>query len=377
MMNTQITKINLENFRNFKAKSVTFSSNLVLFAGKNGSGKTNLLEALTLFGKNPNLRGSDMEEMLLINHNNKEKQPRFALSCELENHDFIEKLGLSFDKSNKKTLIINGEIAKNRKNDDSKDFLPNFIWLTPQLELLLISGKSARRDFLDRIVCDIDFTHGKRLKDYQKSLRERLLILQKPMNKNQESWLNVVENKISEVGTAITLARHEAIDFFNQAIDSFESHFPKSKLEIIDDTALVDTGYNAIKIEELYQEKLKNNRQKDKESFKTHFGIHRSDFSATFLDKNSSANYASTGEQKSIMLSITLARAKISNKYKNQPTILILDEIVSHLDEKKKLDLLDEMKNTGLQCFFSATTKDLIPDEFLKKGLLEIYEVAE
>ena len=377
MTNTQITKINLENFRNFKTKSVTFSSNLVLFAGKNGSGKTNLLEALTLFGKNPNLRGSDMEEMLLINHNNKEKQPRFALSCELENHDFIEKLGLSFDKSNKKTLIINGEIAKNRKNDDSKDFLPNFIWLTPQLELLLISGKSARRDFLDRIVCDIDFTHGKRLKDYQKSLRERLLILQKPMNKNQESWLNVVENKISEVGTAITLARHEAIDFFNQAIDSFESHFPKSKLEIIDDTALVDTGYNAIKIEELYQEKLKNNRQKDKESFKTHFGIHRSDFSATFLDKNSSANYASTGEQKSIMLSITLARAKISNKYKNQPTILILDEIVSHLDEKKKLDLLDEMKNTGLQCFFSATTKDLIPDEFLKKGLLEIYEVAE
>ncbi len=374
-MTTQITKLNLENFRNFKAKSITFSSNLVLFAGKNGSGKTNLLEALTLFGKNPNLRGSDMEEMLLINHENKEKQSRFALSCEIKNHDFIEKIGISFDKNNKKTLIINGEVAKNKKNDDSKDYLPNFIWLTPQLELLLISGKTARRDFLDRIVCDIDYSHNSRLKNYQKSLRERLLILQKPANKNQEIWLKAVENKISELGSAITLARHEAIDFFNQAIDSFESHFPKSKLEIIDDTALVDTGYNAIKIEELYQEKLKNNRQNDKESFKTHFGIHRSDFSATFLEKNSSANYASTGEQKSIMLSITLARAKISSKYKNQPTILILDEIVSHLDEKKKLDLLDEMQKTDLQCFFSATSKNLIPNEFLEKNSLQICDI--
>ena len=375
MSNIQINKLILENFRNFKAKSVGFSSKLVLFAGKNGSGKTNLLEALTLFGNNANLRGSDMEEMLLINHETKEKQVRFSLSCEVGNHDFIEKIGISYDKNNKKTLIINGEIAKNRKNDDAKDFLPNFIWLTPQLELLLISGKSARRDFLDRIVCDIDYSHNKRLKDYQKSLRERLLILQKPMNKSQESWLNIVENKISELGTAITLARHEAIDFFNKAIDSFESHFPKSKLEIIDDTALVDTGYKAIKIEELYQEKLKANRQNDKESFKTHFGIHRSDFSATFLQKNSAANYASTGEQKSIMLSITLARAKISSQYKNQPTILILDEIVSHLDEKKKLDLLDEMSKTDLQCFFSATTKELIPEEFLKKNLIEICDI--
>lgn len=371
----QITKLNLENFRNFKAKSLKFDSKLVFFAGKNGIGKTNLLEALTLFGKNPDLRGSNMEEMLLINHETKEKQDRFSLSCELKNHDFIEKIGISYDKNNKKTLIINGEIAKSKKNDDSKDYLPNFIWLTPQLELLLISGKSARREFLDRIVCDIDYSHNKRLKDYQKSLRERLLILQKPVNKNQESWLKAVENKISEMGTAITLARHEAIDFFNNAIDSFESNFPKSKLEIIDDTALVDTGYNAIKIEQLYQEKLKANRQNDKENFKTHFGIHRSDFSATFLDKNSSANYASTGEQKSIMLSITLARAKISSKYKNQPTILILDEIVSHLDEKKKLNLLDEIDKTKLQCFFSATSKDLIPNEFLKKDLIEICQV--
>lgn len=364
MQNIKITKLILENFRNFDTKSLNLESNLVLFAGKNGSGKTNLLEALTLFGKNPNLRGADFEEMLQLDHDSKSQKDHFSISCEINNHDYIEKLGISFQKNSKKTQIINGEIIKNSKNSDSKNYLPNFVWLTPQLELLLISGKTSRREFLDRIVCDIDFNHNKRLGLYQKSLRERLLILQKPSNKNQESWLSVVENKISELGTAITLARHEAIDFFNNAIDSFESHFPKSKLQIIDDTELVATNYNALKIEQLYQEKLKTNRNRDKEVFKTHFGIHRSDFSAIFLDKNSSAKLASTGEQKSIMLSITLARAKISSQFKNQPTILILDEIMSHLDEKKKINLLNEMRSTVLQCFFSATSHTLVPKDF-------------
>lgn len=376
MTNIEIKKLILENYRNFKSYSLKFDSKLILLTGKNGSGKTNLLESLTVFGKNPNLRRSDFEEMLLIDHGSQEKQSRFSISCQIENHDFIEKMGISYDSNNKKTQIINGESVKSNKNNDSKEYLPNFIWLTPQLELLLISGKTARREFLDRIVCDIDFNHNKRLMSYQKSLRERLLIMQKPMNKSQESWLSIVENKISELGTAITLARHEAIDFFNNAIESFESHFPKSKLQIIDDTELVATNYNALKMEQLYQEKLKTNRNRDKEAFKTHFGIHRSDFSAIFLEKNSNANYASTGEQKSIMLSITLARAKISSQYKNQPTILILDEIMSHLDEKKKLNLLEEMKNTELQCFFSATSKDLIPKKMLEQNLLQICEIS-
>lgn len=358
----KISKLILENFRNFKNRQFNFSSNLILLSGQNGVGKTNMLEALTLFGKSQNLRSTDFEEMLILNHETKQQENNFTAFCELENHDFIEKIGISFDKiSKKKTTQINGENVTNKKINDSKNYLPNFVWLTPQLELLLISGKSQRRDFLDKIVCDIDQTHNTRINSYQKELRERLLILQKKSDKNQETWLEVVENKISELGTAIVMARREAIDFFNKAIQSFESNFPKSELKIINDIAIENANNNALKIEELYKENLKQNRQIDKESFKTHFGIHRSDFSAVFLDKNSNANYASTGEQKSIMIGITLARAKISSQYKNQPTILIFDEIVSHLDTKKKENLLEEIEKTQIQCFFSATSKDLMP----------------
>lgn len=374
MQNIEIKQLILENFRNFNAKNLTFSKNLILFCGQNGVGKTNLLEALTLFSKNQNLRGSDFEEMISISPNDQaNNKDNFSIFCEITDHDYIENVGIKFSKSAKKKIMqINRENVTNKKINDSKNWLPNFIWLTPQLELLFISGKSQRRDFLDKIVCDIDPTHNKRINSYQKTLRERLIILQKPQDKNQNTWLEVVENKIAELGTSIVMARREAIDFFNKAIHSFESNFPKSELQIINEISLANAENNALQIEELYKEKLKNNRQIDKESFKTHFGVHRSDFSATFLNKNSSANYASTGEQKSIMIGITLARAKISSSYKNQPTILIFDEIMSHLDNEKKLNLLQELEKMQIQCFFSATSEKLIPEEFLRKKSIEI-----
>ena len=75
------------------------------------------------------------------------------------------------------------------------------------------------------------------------------------------------------------------------------------------------------------------------------------------------------------MISITLARAKISSTYKNQPTVLIFDEIVSHLDEKRKIDLFEEIAATSLQAFFSATSVDLIPREFVEKEILDVIDV--
>ena len=133
---------------------------------------------------------------------------------------------------------------------------------------------------------------------------------------------------------------------------------------------------SAVVLEDLYKKKLEENRGADLENFKTNFGVHRSDFDAIFSEKNMLATKSSTGEQKSIMISITLARAKISAVYKNQPTILIFDEVVSHLDDKRKFDLFEEISATNLQSFFSATHKDLIPSKYANNELLQIIELT-
>ena len=367
----QVKKIVLNNFRNFSEKKLLFSNQLILLFGNNGIGKTNILEAITLFGRNQNLRSSPFEEMVANDRSS------FTVYLEFNDHQFIENAGITFNKTNKKKQTqINNEIISSRKMSDFKNYLPNFIWLTPQLDSLFISGKQARRDYLDRIVCDIDHEHNDRINSYQKLLKERLAIIQKYNSPASTSkWLDIVENKIVELAIIIATARVETLDFFNKAITSFSSNFPKTKLEVIGDVEskiLTAENHSIIKIEEYYRQKLEQNRHLDSVSFKTNFGIHRSDFMANFLNKNLPANLCSTGEQKSILISLTLARAKISTIYKKHPTVLIFDEIASHLDQQRKQDLLAEIKDSSLQCFFTATNNDLLPKQNLEDRFEEI-----
>jgi DNA replication and repair protein RecF len=374
---TKITKLVLSNFRNFTSKKLEFSKNLVLLVGSNGVGKTNILESLTNLGRSSSLRGADFDEMIFDDKILQQKQQQFAIYAEISNHQFIEKIGTSFNSTQKKKVFeINGEAINNRRQSDAKNYLINFIYLTPQLEQLFILGKSERRNYLDRIVSDLDSEHSSRVNNYQKLLRERLAILQKYNNsKAGESWLNVIETQIVELGTAIASARIEAVEFFNKAIASFSSNFPKPNLVVIGDVEESVMKQSAVQLENDYKNKLQNNRSLDLANFKTNFGVHRSDFDAIFCEKNMSAIHSSTGEQKSIMIGITLARAKISANYKNQPTILIFDEVVSHLDAGRKQDLFAEISATDLQAFFSATSADLIPQSYVNCDLLQIIQM--
>jgi DNA replication and repair protein RecF len=367
-MQTIISKLVLNNFRNFSSNKFEFKAHQVLLCGANGVGKTNCLEALSIMGRSPSLRGDEYDEML------KNDAQNFSIYSELKNHNFLEKIAVKFDRnSKKKTYEFNGEPSNSRRQSDLKNYLINFIILTPQIEQLFILGKSQRREYLDKIVCDIDLSHQNRLNDYQKLLKERLLILQKYRNQAQgEKWLDIIENNIAEIGISIAFARIEAIDFFNKAIASFSSNFPKTFLAVKGEVENGVASKSSLFLEDFYRAKLKANRQNDLENFKTEFGIHRADFDAIFCDKNLSATQSSTGEQKAIMISISLARAKISASYKNQPTILIFDEVVSHLDNQRKIHLFDEILQTNLQSFFSATSRDLIPKQKLQD--LEVIE---
>lgn len=373
----QVTKLVLTNFRNFLTKKIIFSKPLVLLTGQNGAGKTNILEALTILGRGASLRSCDFEEMIFDNKISGEKKSQFGIYAEISNHEFIEKIGIAFTLPQKKKMLeINGEAVRSKQQSQLRNHLINFICLTPQLEQLFILGKSQRRDYLDKIVSDLDFEHISRINSYQKLLRERLLILQKySAQKAGEKWLDIIENQIVELGMAVASGRIEAIDFFNKAILSFSSNFPKPKLQVIGEVEEGVMKRSAIHLEEIYKNKLRENRLLDLQNFKTNFGVHRADFDAIFSEKNMSATLSSTGEQKSIMIGITLARAKISATYKNQPTILMFDEVVSHLDEKRKADLFAEVVASQTPAFFSATSKDLIPQQYLNENSLQIIEI--
>jgi DNA replication and repair protein RecF len=355
------SKLNLHNFRNFQNKNFDLAKKIILIYGDNGVGKTNILESLTLLGKGPTLRNSDFDNLLFIDTQQNLKFDNLVVSADFIDNEAIEKIAINYCKSDKKKKIyINGEVLTSKKLAEYKNYLPNIIFLTPKLEQLFINAKSDRRDYLDKIVCDIDANHQSRINNYQKLIKERLLIMAKNQQKNIDKWLDIVENKIVEIAIAIASARVETIDYFNRAISSFSSNFPKIQLKIIGDFESQIMNKKAVEIESFYLSQLQKNRESDLRDFKTNFGIHRSDFSAIWIEKNIEANNCSTGEQKSIMISITLARAKISSEFKKQPTILIFDEIFSHLDQSKKQILLDEIIRSNIQTFFTSTNSDFI-----------------
>ncbi len=389
-----INHLELRHFRNFTRIALDFDSSLVLIIGDNGTGKTSILESLSLIGRSENLLENTLAELVCFNHNTLENSQNgnperyienqgFSIYTKL-NHQYYQDLILNFyQKEGKKIFIVNGQaVAKNKIAEYRKYFI-NFIFLTPQIEQLFITNKSERRSYLDKIVGDIDLEHHHRISQYQKLLKERMAILlnqqQNPEAKNL-IWLKIIEEKIAEIAVAIAFARVEAVIFFNKAIGEFDSEFPKLTLKItgeteekIDQLNLV----NAVELELEYREKLEKSRGHDMFSKKSNFGVHKSDFMAILLKNKILASQCSTGEQKSIMMAITIARARISSLYKQQPTVLLLDEVFSHLDNDKIRAIFNEIINCNLQCFLTATNSKFIESANLEHKLIQIINLSQ
>jgi DNA replication and repair protein RecF len=351
MSYTSISQLKLTNFRNYLSQNFNFTHKVIAIYGNNGVGKTNILEAISLLTKGNGIKNAEFDEMICRqNHLN-----NFTIYSNLEHHPDIENIGTSYSRiDNKKIFQINNKILTSHSRNKTS---PAIIWLTPQMDNLFCSSKTLRRKFLDKIVADIDTHHNSRLNLYNHSLRERINLLNNFANK-QENWLDIIERKIAELGTAIATARNEAIYYLNQAILQNNHHFTKTNVKMIGELEDWAQSHKAIEVEEKFIEKLKANRPIDKKSGRTNFGVHRSDLTAILLDKKIEAKFCSTGEQKSILIAITFARVKIFSLLNLPSAILLLDEIVSHLDNQKRANLLEEISQLNCQSFLTATNKD-------------------
>ncbi len=284
--------------------------------------------------------------------NNNSTKSQFTIYSELLNHDEISSCATSFDKlSGKRIFQVNGD-----KSGFIKNF-PAIIWLTPKMDNLFNDSKSVRRKFIDKIAADINIEHTTRINNYDKYLRQRMLLL---LEDGDKKWLDIIERQIAEIGVAIAISRNEAIQYLNKAILEIQSSFIKTKIKIIGEIEQAAYDKTSIQLEEFFLSKLKDNRDIDIKSKRSLFGVHRSDFTANLLSKNNlSANLCSTGEQKSILIALTIARARINNFFKLPKAIMLLDEIVSHLDEKNKIELFKELENINVQSFLTGTDQKL------------------
>jgi DNA replication and repair protein RecF len=117
--------------------------------------------------------------------------------------------------------------------------------------------------------------------------------------------------------------------------------------------------YSALETEERFREALKSFRRQDRESGSVSLGPHRSDFTATYREKNCEASFCSTGEQKALLISIVFATARLQSLQGTGVTLMLLDEIIAHLDEKRREALFEEILLLKIQAWMTGTDPEL------------------
>ncbi|HSQ97619.1 MAG TPA: DNA replication/repair protein RecF [Rickettsiales bacterium] len=344
-----IKKLILTNYRVYENNSFEFTPKINIIYGKNGIGKTNILEAISFLSPGKGFFNSNLNDVLKIGKDN------WTVFTSIENNDIADTLAVfseSDEENLKKKIKINGNPIRSQE-ELNKIF--NVVWLIPEMQNMFNDDKSVRRKFLDRTVYLLDNEHSSRVAKYEFLVKERMRVLQDEC-KFDGKWLSALENKIAEAGIAIAVARNGVVKRMNTILSNYDFNFPKFTIALdgfFENLMLGDL--KSIEAEEKFKKILLNNREKDKETKRTNEGVHKTDMRLFYQQKDMDAQFCSTGEQKLLLVSLTILKALMCKENKKSTPIILLDEVFSYLDKDKKIELFNELTKLDIQSFITGT----------------------
>ena len=351
-----ISSLTLHNFRNHQALRMGCDEKFMLILGENGSGKTNILEAISMLSAGRGLRNCKNTDV--ITDFNK-SLAEWAVDVDYFNEKLNYKilLGCKFGYTSlngKKVVKINSEELK-RKSDVLN--VLRVIWLTPQMESLFLESPNIRRKFLDRMTFNFFPEHAKQVTEYEYFLQSRSKILCD--TEWDENWLEQTEMKIAALSIEIIYSRLECIKMINSFLGTFSTNYLKPLIFIKGEIENMLEIEKTSKVNGFITDRLKRDRIRDAKSKRCTIGAHKSEVVVINRENNRVANLCSTGEQKSMIIALLLGQAHAIYKHSKVSPILLLDEIFAHLDSKRKEDLISELKKTPSQIWISSTDTSL------------------
>jgi len=347
MQRFSVNKIELLNFRNYTKFTLENEANSVIITGPNGAGKTSILEAVSLLLQGKGLKNAKLHEIDNV-YNDLPWKLNFAVTSLIGEQEISIYRHVENDKSSK-AITLNDVVARN--TEINKIF--SIIWHTPQMDKLFLSSNEEKRKFFDRIVFSFDVNHASHMHKYEHYMRERLQLLKN--NIFDDNWLSLLESQMVENAALIISARNKVLSILNETLKDTRDDFIKTSI-------VLEKQEN-----DNFLDKLRESRMLDSQSGKTNYGPQRAEFNAINLEKEIEAKYSSTGEQKSMLISIILAQVKSAIKERGAIPVILLDEIAAHLDEKKRLALFEELNQTNAQIWITGTSSNTF-DYFRESG---------
>jgi DNA replication and repair protein RecF len=359
-----IRRLVLTQYRNHDRLELETGGLPVVLSGANGAGKTNILEAISLLGPGRGLRGADLAQ---VSRAGPDGGP-WAVSAVVETGSGEEhRIGIGLEAGPeagaRRIARIDG---RNAGPKDLADAI-RLIWMTPAHDRLFAGPASERRKFLDRLVFAATPEHAAVATSYDKAMRERSRLLSQEAPDRR--WLSVIETEMAASAVALAVARIEAVDGLQAAIEGrADSAFPKAALAL--DGLLeakLRAGQAASGLEDWFAGHLSGVRLRDAAAGRAIDGPHRTDLSALHLANGMDAALCSTGEQKALVTGLVLAQAhRIAGGFSGgfagddgPNPVVLLDEAAAHFDPARRAALCEALLALPGQAWVTGTDDGL------------------
>ena len=336
-----LKKISVLNYKNFSEANFDFDAKINCFVGKNGIGKTNILDAIYHLAN-----GKSYFNPLAV-QNIKHGEEFFVVDGEFEKNERTEQILCSLKKGQKKILKRNSKLYE--KFSDHIGFIPLVI-ISPADRDLIIEGSETRRKFIDSVISQLDNSYLQKLIQYQKIISQRNALLKYfALNHVFESdTLSIYNEQLNELGQAIFEKRqHFLADFI--------PIFNKYHQEITNSSETVQLVYQSDLFEKDTLTLLEENLNKDRALQYTSVGVHKDDLSFE-IDNYPIKKFGSQGQQKSFLIALKLAQFDFVKKQSGEKPILLFDDIFDKLDEFRVSKIIEMVNNEEFgQLFISDT----------------------
>jgi DNA replication and repair protein RecF len=354
----RICRLTLTNFRSYRAASVPLAAGPVVLTGPNGAGKTNLIEAISFLMPGRGLRRATLEEVAFTEGDGGSGGPgvAWAVSAEIEGMLGLATLGTGIEPPTAEAVTRSRQCRIDREPVGSAAAFADHlrvVWLTPAMDPMFAGPASERRRFLDRLVLAVDAEHSGRVAALDRALRSRNRLLEDP--RPDPHWLDAIEHETAELAVAVAAQRAETVHRLQAALASRKDDaFPSAEIALDGWMERLLPGHPAVEIEERYRGILKDNRSRDATAGRTLDGPHLTDLSVVYSPKGISAADASTGEQKALLIGLVLAHAGLLTEMTGFAPVLLLDEVVAHLDPDRRAALYAALAGLGAQVFMTG-----------------------
>ncbi|MCP3474360.1 DNA replication/repair protein RecF [Bradyrhizobium sp. CCGUVB1N3] len=351
MTPSRIHRLTLTQFRNYRAAGLETTADMVALVGPNGAGKTNCIEAISFLSPGRGLRRATLEDVA-----DNQGDGSWAVSAQVEGALGLGTLGTGIDAPRADSAVSRRcRIDREPVNSASAfgDHI-RMVWLTPAMDGLFMGAASERRRFFDRLVLAIDSEHSSRISALERSLRSRNRLLE--VRNYDDHWCDAIERETAELAVAVAATRGQTAAKLTAMLNgrAQSSAFPSAQIALdgwMENALLAET---ATSVEDRYRQILRDNRPRDAIAGRTTDGPHLTDLQVVYAPKGMPARDASTGEQKALLIGLVLAHATLVAEMTGIVPLLLLDEVVAHLDPHRRAALFAELQKLGAQVWLTG-----------------------